>query len=443
MNIGFISLGCSKNRVDTEIMMALLKQGGHKIVEAIERADAVIVNTCGFITEAKEEAIDTIIEVGELKERGIINYIIATGCLAQRYGRELIDEMPELDAIVGIADYLNITEVIKKVANGEQVVLTNNPPAVFIEKGPRILTTPKGSAYLKITEGCNNKCTYCAIPAIRGALRSRSPEELYEEALKLTAQGVKELVLIGQDTASYGQDAACGYDLPELLIKLNEIKALEWIRLMYVHPNHLTNEIIEIIAAENKVIPYLDIPIQHFAGNMLKKMNRKHDDKHLLSILDNLRTNIKELVLRTTVMVGFPGETEDDFNQLFNFVEKTQFDWLGAFKYSPEEDTAAYLMKNVIPEEIKQIRLDQILTLQNQITRKKNINRVGTKQKILISSLISKNLYIGRGYFQAPEVDGITMVKSQDTLINGEFVEVKLKAVRNYDMIGEPNYESS
>lgn len=443
MNIGFISLGCSKNRVDTEIMMAALKGAGHKIVEAIDRADAVIINTCGFITEAKEEAIDTIIEVGELKEKGLIDYIIATGCLAQRYGQDLINEMPELNAVVGIADFLNINAVIQKVADGEQVVLTNKPPLTFIEKGPRVLTTPKGSAYLKITEGCNNKCTYCSIPSIRGGLRSRPLEELYAEAVNLTSQGVKELVIIGQDTASYGQDAFFSYDLPSLLLRLNEIEDLEWIRLMYLHPNHINNAIIEVLANNNKIIPYLDIPIQHFSSNILKKMNRHHDDNHLLSTIDNLRSNIKDLVLRTTAMVGFPGETEDDFNQLYNFLENTKFDWLGAFKYSPEEGTPAYLMADKIEATIKEERLDQILTLQNKITREINIERIGTKQKILISSLISKNLYIGRGYFQAPEVDGITVVKSSNTLVNGQFVEVELKAVRDYDMIGELDNEHS
>ncbi len=443
MNIGFISLGCSKNRVDSEIMMALLKQGGHKIVDSVNRADVVIINTCGFIADAKEEAIDTIIEVGELKEKGIINHIIATGCLAQRYGQELMQEMPELDAVVGIADFLEIKEVVEKVKNGQQVVLTNKPPTVFMEKGPRLLTTPKGSAYLKITEGCNNKCTYCAIPSIRGALRSRSLEDLLEEARSLTGQGIKEIVLIGQDTASYGKDLDYQFNLAALLTKLSELTDLEWIRVMYVHPAHLTPDIIEVIGQEKKVVPYLDLPIQHAANNILKNMNRKHEDKLLSSLIDNLRSNIKDLVLRTTVMLGFPGETEENFNQLYRFIEDTQFDWLGAFKYNAEENTPAYLMADRVNEDIMQERLDKILTLQNQITRRKNIARLGSKQKILVSSQVSKNLYIGRGYFQAPEVDGITMIKSKNALVNGEFAEVILKAVRNYDMIGEPHHESS
>lgn len=442
MNIGFISLGCSKNRVDSEIMMALLKKQGHKIVNSINRADLVVINTCGFINDAKEEAINTIIEVGDLKAKGVVDYIIATGCLSQRYGHELMEEMPELDAVIGISDYHSITDVVEKiVSNNDKIVLVNPPPSEYIEKGPRILSTPPGSAYLKITEGCNNRCAYCAIPSIRGNLRSHRIEDLIDEATNLVSQGVKELVLVGQDTASYGKDLKT-YDLPQLLTQLAKVPDLEWIRLMYVHPAQLTNDIIEVIANEEKIVPYIDIPIQHASNNMLTKMNRKHDKDELSSIIKKLRDNIKDLVLRTTVMLGFPGETEDDFNILYEFIEETQFDWLGAFKYNAEENTPAYLFENHIDEELKEERLDRILTLQNKITRRKNIDRIGTKQRILISSQINKNLYIGRGYFQAPEVDGITMVKTKDALNKGAFVDVVLKAVRNYDMIGERYYES-
>ncbi|HZK43611.1 MAG TPA: 30S ribosomal protein S12 methylthiotransferase RimO [Syntrophomonadaceae bacterium] len=442
MDIGLISLGCSKNQVDSEIMLAILKKSGHKIVGSTNLADLIIINTCGFITDAKEEAIDTIIEVGELKKQGVIHYIIATGCLAQRYGRELMQEMPELDAVVGIADYQSIKDVVEQVSSGEKIVLVNHPPTEFIEKGPRILTTPKGSAYLRITEGCNNKCAYCAIPAIRGRLRSASLDEVLEEAYNLASQGVKELVLIGQDTASYGKDLGYKNGLSELLTKLDEITELEWIRIMYVHPAHLTEDIIEVIANQTKVVPYLDLPIQHTTDNILKSMHRKHDEKHLSSLILKLRNNIKDLVLRTTVMLGFPGETADDFNRLYQFIEEKQFDWLGAFRYSLEENTPAYNFKNQIEEGIKEDRLNRVLTLQNQITRQKNIARIGSKQKILISSKVDHNLYIGRGYFQAPEVDGITMVKTNEGINKGEFVDVVLKAVRDYDMIGEHYNES-
>lgn len=442
MDIGFISLGCAKNRVDTEIMMAILRKKGHKIVDTVKRADLVIINTCGFINDAKEEAINTIIEMGELKEKGIINYIIATGCLSQRYKNELIDEMPELDAVVGIGEYHHIDKVVEQITFGDKVVLVNSPPETFIEKGSRILTTPKGSAYLKITEGCNNKCTYCAIPSIRGNLRSYPMDELIEEAHSLVNQGVKELVLIGQDTATYGIDIGYVKGLSTLVTNLAEIPDLEWIRVMYIHPAHITNDIIEVMATENKVIPYIDLPIQHSSSSILKSMNRKHNTEELSSIINNLRQNIKDLVLRTTVMVGFPGETKADFQQLYEFIGKTEFDWLGAFKFTAEEGTSAYLLPNQIDEDIKEERLDKILKLQSKITRQKNIARINTKQKILVSSRASQNLYIGRGYFQAPEVDGITMIKTNNILEKGEFVDVVLKAVRNYDMIGVLDYES-
>ncbi len=442
MDIGFISLGCSKNRVDTELMMGILKKRGYRLVDSIEGADLVIINTCGFIEDAKTEAIDTIIEMGELKQKGIIDYLIATGCLSQRYGQELIKEMPELDAVVGIGAFLSIDKVVERVEDGEKVILINQPPQEYMEKGFRILTTPKGSAYLKITEGCNNKCTYCAIPLIRGKLRSYPLQEVIVEAHNLVKHGAKELVLIGQDTASYGKDVNYEYDLPKLITQLAQIPKLEWLRVMYLHPAHLTEKTIEVIAREKKVVPYIDLPIQHGADKILKTMNRKHNSEELTNTMDLLRSNIDNLVLRTTVMVGFPDESETDFNQLYEFIKQNEFDWLGAFKYTAERGTAAYSLPNQINEEIKQERLDKILTLQSKITRRKNINRLNSKQRILVSSQVSPNLYIGRGYFQAPEVDGITMIKTKKTLEKGEFVDVVLKAVRNYDMIGEPYYES-
>ncbi len=442
MDIGFISLGCSKNRVDTEIMMSILKKKGHKIVDTIEPADLVIINTCGFIEDAKVEAIDAILEMGDLKRKGIINYIIATGCLSQRYKRELIEEMPELDAVVGIGDFLNIDEVVEQVANGDKVVLVNNPPEKFIEKGSRILTTPKGSAYLKITEGCNNRCTYCTIPTIRGKLRSYPIEEVIREAHKLVAQGAKELVLIGQDTARYGQDLEDNSDLSLLIKRLAQISDLAWIRLMYVHPAHLTEKTIEVLAREKKVVPYIDLPIQHTADKILKTMNRRHNFQELFNLINYLRNTIENLVLRTTAMVGFPGETESDFNHLYDFIRETEFDWLGAFKYTAEAGTPSSSLPNHISEKVKQERLEKILALQSKITRRKNILRLDSKQKILVSSQVSPNLYLGRGYFQAPEVDGITMVKTKELLMKGEFVDVVLKAVRNYDMIGELYHES-
>ncbi|MBO8158550.1 30S ribosomal protein S12 methylthiotransferase RimO [Thermosyntropha sp.] len=437
MNIGFISLGCSKNRVDTEIMMAILKRAGYKIVNRIEKAELVIINTCGFINDAKEEAIDTIIEIGHLKEAGIVNYIIATGCLAQRYGKELLEEMPELDAVVGISSFMNIDRIVEMVVKGERLAETPPPPMFFVEKGERILTTPPGSAYLKITEGCNNRCSYCAIPLIRGNLRSKSLDDIAKEASFLVEkEKIKELVLVGQDTAAYGMDLYGKSMLPDVLQILSEIDCLEWIRIMYLHPNHISDEIIEKVALLEKVVPYLDIPIQHFADDVLKRMNRKHNGEHLKKVITRLREAKYNLVLRTTVMVGFPGETEEDFKKLYNFIEETEFDWLGCFAFNPEEGTAAYNMSGQIDDETKQERLSELMKLQKKITRRKNIGRLNKVENILISSQIDKNLYLGRGYFQAPEVDGVTLVRSEKPLSKGEFTKVLLKGVREYDIIG-------
>ncbi len=437
VNIGFISLGCSKNRVDTEIMIAALKRSGEKIVDSLTRADLIIINTCGFITAAKEEAINTIIETGRLKQDGNLKYLIATGCLAQRYGSELLDELPELDAVVGISTFPRISQVINDLAKGERLSYIEPPAKMFIEKGPRLLTTPKGAAYLKISEGCNNHCAYCAIPSIRGQLRSRPIDELAEEARNLVKDGVREISVIAQDTARYGEDLRDGSSLAALLSSLNRVEGLEWIRLMYVHPARITSQLIESIAEQEKVIPYLDIPIQHASNKILAAMNRQHTIETCKSSLDQLKANIPGLVLRTTVMTGFPGETEEDFNQLLNFVKEMEFEWLGTFCFEPEEGTAAFHMQNQIPDELKQERRDRIMKLQKRITRKKNMLRVGNDEKILISSKIAGNLYAGRGYYQAPEVDGITMVKSNNKLQPGEFVQVKLQGVREYDMIGE------
>lgn len=312
-----------------------------------------------------------------------------------------------------------------------------SPPDYFIEKGERVLSTPPGYAYLKITEGCNNNCTYCAIPLIRGSLRSGIEHELVKEAEGLARKGIKELVLLGQDTALYGKDHDGESSLPLLLKKLAEVEGIEWIRLMYLHPAHLNDEIINTIAEEEKIIPYLDIPVQHAATTVLKRMNRGHDLDYLNKLLLKLKLNIQDLVLRTTVMTGFPGESETDFRTLLEFIEENRFDWLGCFAYSPEEDTAAATWGNQIPEEIKHARLEQILKLQKKITRQKHISRLEQNQTILITGQKSKNLYIGRGYFQAPEVDSVTIVKTPKKLVKGEFALVKLKGIRLYDMIGE------
>ncbi|MEA1962578.1 MAG: 30S ribosomal protein S12 methylthiotransferase RimO [Bacillota bacterium] len=437
MNVGFISLGCSKNRVDTEIMIGILKKAGYKIVSDPRKAELVIINTCGFITEAKEEAIQTILDTARLKEEGILQYLLATGCLAQRYPQDLFDELPELDAIVGISAFIQIDKIVEKVLRGERVWCVSSPSKTFIEKGPRVLTTPKGAAYLKIGEGCNNWCSYCAIPSIRGNLRSRPVVELVDESKQLVQDGVRELTLIAQDTANYGQDLTDGSHLVPLVKALDRIDDLEWIRLMYLHPAHIPNDLVECFTSCKKLVPYVDIPIQHVSDRILKSMNRHHSGEYLYKFFRKLKDQIPDLVLRTTVMVGFPGETEEDFTQLFDFVQEMEFDWLGVFCFDPEEGTKAFSMEQQVPEEVKIERRDKIMRLQKRISRSKNMQRVGTKERVLVSSKVSKNLWIGRTAFQAPEVDGITMIKSDRNLIMGNFENVAVKGIREYDLIGE------
>lgn len=443
MKIGFISLGCAKNRVDTEIMMGLVKSQGHSITDRLEYADLVVINTCGFLSAAKEEAIDRILETAQLKSKGILQYLIAAGCMSQLHAQELLDEIPELDGVIGVSSFLEINELIEKVTSGQRVNVVRPATDVFIEQGPRVLTTPAGLAYIKISEGCNNRCSYCAIPLIRGNLRSRSLGEIKKEAEEFIHKGIKELVIIGQDPASYGYDLGNGADLTQLIYSLNSINGDYWIRLMYVHPAHLNSAMIKAIADSDHVVPYLDLPIQHVDHNILQKMNRHHSEEDLRQLLRELRQAIPDLVLRTTVMVGFPGESEDQFQRLCDFIQEYEFDWLGAFAYSPQDNTPAARMSDQVPDEVKDSRLDRVLTLQQGITRKKNKTRIGREEKILISSRISANLYLGRGYFQAPEVDGITMVRSHKPIRNGEFVQARMVAVRKYDMIGEFNHEPS
>lgn len=438
MNIGLISLGCSKNRVDSEVMLYRLKKAGHKLVSQTDKADLIIINTCAFIEEARQEAIDRIIATGQLKGQGQLKYLVAAGCLAQRYGAYLIEEMPELDALVGISHCDEIDKIVEQIKSGQRVVACREPGTQSPDWGGRVLTTPKGMAYLRIADGCDNRCTYCAIPGIRGGLRSRPLPYLLKEAARLVdKEQVRELVVVAQDTAAYGVDLYGSKRLPALLDGLQALEGLEWIRLMYLHPAHMDDVLVEAIAAHDRVVPYLDVPVQHASDSMLKAMNRKHDFLHLRNLFARLKDRIPRLVLRTTVMTGFPGESESDFQRLYDFVDATAFDWLGAFRYNPEEDTAAALMPEMVPAEVSQERLDRIMKLQNRITRSKNVARIGSRQTILITEKVSSRLYLGRGYFQAPEVDGITMIKSSRSLPRGEFIKAELKAVKNYDMIGE------
>jgi len=419
-------------------MLYRLKRSGHKLVSQPEKADLIIINTCAFIEEARQEAVDRIIETGLLKSRGNLKYLVVAGCMAQRYGSQLLEEMPELDGVLGISHCCEINKIIEDIQCGQRVVACAEPEQQSQAWGGRILTTPPGMAYLRISDGCDNRCSYCAIPEIRGTLRSRTIEDVLQEASQLATQHqVQELVVVAQDTAAYGTDIYGCKSLPRLLDGLQKIEDLSWIRLMYLHPAHLDDAIIDAIASNDKVLPYLDIPVQHASDRILRSMNRKHDSTLLKGLLAKLRSRIDRLVLRTTVMTGFPGESEDDFKRLYDFIAESSFDWVGAFCYNPEEDTAALRMSDQVPQDISRERLDQIMKLQNNITRRKNIARIGSQEQVLVSEKVSNHLYIGRGYYQAPEVDGITVIKSTRALAKGRFVQAVLKAVRNYDMIGE------
>ncbi len=437
LQIGFISLGCSKNQVETEVMMGLLKEAGHTIVSRMEEAELLIINTCGFITSAQEEVIQEILKAAEVKKYGYLKRIIATGCLVQRYGQELLDELPELDGAVGISTFLQIREVVQRVWQGERVRLIAPPPARYIEKGPRELTTPSGYAYLKVSEGCNKRCSYCAIPNIRGTLRSRPVPELVEEARMLARRGCKELVLIGQDTADYGTDLKDGTDMAQLLRALEPIEGVEWLRMLYLHPHSIKPALIEEMKRNPKVVPYLDIPIQHISTPVLKRMRRPETGDEIRALMQNLREAIPGLTLRTTMMVGFPGETGEEFNELYAYTENAAFDWMGSFIFEPQEGTRAFDMPEQVDEAAAQKRQTRLMAVQRRITRQRNKQRIGSVYPVLITGKMDNQLYVGHAAFQAPEVDGVTLVQSQEKLKLGTIVPVIMKAVRDYDMLGE------
>ncbi|MGI6486943.1 MAG: 30S ribosomal protein S12 methylthiotransferase RimO [Syntrophothermaceae bacterium] len=435
--VGFISLGCPKNQVDTEVMLGLLKQNGYTVVNRAEEADIIVVNTCGFIEAAKQEAIDTILEMGQLKQSGSLQHLVAAGCLAQRYGQELLQEMPELDAVVGVADFMRIAEVLDHLDTEPGLCYISELPTEFREKGLRILTTPPGWAYLKIADGCDNRCRYCAIPGIRGRLRSRPLPELVAEAAWLAAQGVRELALVAQDTTVYGQDLYKRQILPELLHEVAQVEGIEWLRIMYAHPAHLTGETIEVMAREEKVLPYLDLPVQHAADGILEQMGRGYRGEEVLRLLERLRQTIPGLVLRSTLMVGFPGESEEDFGCLRDFVVTAQFDWLGVFTYCREEGTPAADWEETVSPEIKQRRRDELMRLQSDISLGLNQARQGLRTKVLVEAGQGKGYYRGRTYHQAPAVDGFTLLKSDRPLSPGQLIEARVTGAGVYDLLAE------
>ncbi len=439
--VGMISLGCPKNQVDAEHMLALMDAEGWEIVDYVDGCDVVIVNTCGFIDDAKKEAIENILDMVELKKEGVIGKIIVTGCLAQRYKEEIVKEIPEVDAVVGIGANGDIIKTVEEVMDSVSTIEKYPPRCDLPLEGQRILTTPQYWAYLKIGEGCSNRCTYCTIPSIRGNMRSRSMENVIEEAKQLAELGVKELILIAQDTTSYGLDLYGELKLPELLNELCKIDSIEWIRLLYCYPDRITDELVETMKNQDKVVNYIDLPLQHADDKILKAMNRRGDQALIRSVISKLRAEIPDVVIRTTFIVGFPGEGEEEFETLAEFVNEIEFDRLGVFTFSPQEGTPAFDMEGQVDEDVKTRRGEVIMQDQYSIMEEKNNEKIGKTYKAVVEEYDGySDSYTGRTYMDAPEIDGLVKFTSQKDLDVGDFVDVEIFDVEDYDLIGEARY---
>ena len=435
--VGFISLGCSKNLIDTEVMLYKLHEGGFEITPNEEEAEIIIVNTCGFIESAKAESIENILDAASLKEWGKCKHIIATGCMVERYREEVWDEMPEIDALVGLGSIADIADACRAVLRGEKYSSFKDKMQMPIG-GDRIVTTEPHTAYLKIAEGCDNKCTYCAIPLIRGALRSRPIEDIVKEAQDLEKMGVKEINLIAQDTTRYGLDLYGEYKLAALVRAICEGTNIPWIRLLYCYPDKITDELVSELRDNPRLVKYMDIPVQHISDKILRAMNRHGDSKTIKDAIVRLRSAVPDIILRTTAMVGFPGETDEDFEELCNFVKWAEFDRFGAFTFSAEEGTAAAEMDGQIDEQIKQDRYDCLMQTQLTVTEEKNKKYLGKALTVLIDGYDAVGeVYFGRSYADAPDVDGKVYFKSRRRLNAGMFIDVKIDEVLDYDLVGE------
>ena len=436
--IGFISLGCPKNQVDGERMLALLQNAGHEIVDDLDGADAVIVNTCAFIEDAKQEAIETILDMASMREDGMIGKIIVTGCLPERYREELLRELPEADAVLGIGANGDIVSIIEQVLGGEESVERFPPKTDLPENGARVLTSPAHWAYLKIAEGCSNGCTYCAIPQIRGKFRSRQPQDILDEAARLAAGGVKELVLVAQDTARYGEDICGKPALAALLRELLKLDGIRWIRLLYCYPERINDELLELMASEEKILPYLDIPFQHADRSVLRAMGRPGSGEEYLALIEKIRQKIPEITLRTSLIAGFPGETEEAFEALAEFVKAARFDRLGCFAYSREEGTKAYDLPDQWDEQTKRDRAEIIEEQQGFITEEKAKEKIGKELPVLVEGYDGyTDSYTGRSPADAPEIDRCVYFTSKKDLSDGDLVTVRIFSCRDGDLLGE------
>ena len=438
MKILFISLGCDKNLVDSQVMLKLLEKKGYQFTDDETEADIIIINTCCFIGDAKEESVNTILEMAEYRKSGSCKALIVTGCLAQRYQKEILDEIEEVDAVLGTTTYDAIAETVEKALEGRKELRFEDIDRLVPEQGGRVLTTGGHYAYLKIAEGCDKHCTYCIIPRLRGHFRSVPEERLLAEAEELAEQGVKELILVAQETTVYGVDLYGEKRLPQLLKKLAGIPGIRWIRVQYCYPEEITEELIQIIKEEPKICHYLDLPIQHASDRILKRMGRRTTQADLRRIIGRLREAIPDICLRTTLISGFPGETEEEHEELMRFVDDCEFDRLGVFAYSAEEDTPAAAMPDQIPEEVKEDRRAEIMELQQEIAFEKAEGMTGRELTVMIEGKAAdENVYVGRTYMDAPGVDGYLFLNTDETLMSGDFARVRVTGALEYDLIGE------
>ena len=439
MKLLCISLGCDKNLVDTEMMLGLLNRDGYTFTDDEYEADVIVINTCCFIGDAKEESVNTILEMAQRKIDGNCKALIVTGCLAQRYKQEIIDEIPEVDGILGTSTYDEISNVLKKALGGEGSVSCFHDLDLLPQtETDRILTTGGHYAFLKIAEGCDKHCTYCIIPTLRGNYRSVPMENLIKEAEKLADKGVKELILVAQETTLYGVDLYGKKSLPELLKKLCRISGIQWIRLQYCYPEEITDELIAVMKEESKICRYLDMPIQHASDRILKRMGRRTSKEQLKDIINKLRSEIPDIALRTTLISGFPGETEEDHEELMEFVDELEFERLGVFAYSAEEDTPAAEFPDQVPQEIKEDRRDAIMELQQEISLDLSQSMVGKTLEVMIEGKVAdENAYVARTYMDGPGVDGMIFVQTGEELMSGDFAKIRVTGAMEYDLIGE------
>ncbi|WP_270614100.1 30S ribosomal protein S12 methylthiotransferase RimO [Blautia massiliensis (ex Durand et al. 2017)] len=437
MKILFISLGCDKNLADSEEMLGLLTAGGHEITDDETQADAIVINTCCFIKDAKEESVETILEMAEYKKTGSCHALIVTGCMAQRYQKEIIEEVPEVDAVLGTTSYGDIVKALEEAVAGNHFEEFRDIDYLPDTGSKRVLTTGGHFGYLKIAEGCDKHCTYCIIPKLRGKFRSVPMERLIAQAEDMAEQGVKELILVAQETTVYGRDLYGKKSLHILLKKLCEIRGIRWIRILYCYPEEIYDELIETIRDEKKICHYLDIPIQHASDRILKRMGRRTSKQELIDIVGKLRKEIPDIVLRTTLITGFPGETEEDHEELKEFVDEMEFDRLGVFTYSPEENTPAAEMADQVPEEVKEERRDELMELQQEISYDRGQDRIGQELLVMIEGKVAdESAYIGRTYGDAPKVDGYIFVQTGELLMTGDFAKVRVTGALEYDLIG-------